>query len=51
MIYGWIGRTVVGLVRWRYRRQIRIAIAIGIATGLAAAVGGYLAATRNVPEG
>jgi hypothetical protein len=47
-IYELIGRLVVRFVRVRYRRQIRIALGIGIA-GLAA--GAYLAATREPPEG
>jgi hypothetical protein len=38
----------VRFVRVRYRRQIRIALGIGVA-GLAA--GAYLAATREPPEG
>jgi hypothetical protein len=47
-IYELIGRLVVRFVRVRYRRQIRIALGIGVA-GLAA--GAYLAATREPPEG
>ncbi|MEK6326243.1 MAG: hypothetical protein AABM66_01800 [Actinomycetota bacterium] len=47
-IYELIGRFVVRFVRTRYRRQIRIALGIGIA-GVAA--GAYLAATREPPEG
>ena len=47
-IYELIGRLVVRAVRMRYRRQIRIALGIGVA-GLVA--GAYLAATREPPEG
>jgi len=47
-IYELIGRLVVRFIRVRYRRQIRIAVGIGVAGVLAAA---YLAATREPPEG
>ena len=47
-IYDLIGRLVVRAVRMRYRRQIRIALGIGVA-GIVA--GAYLAATRQPPEG
>jgi hypothetical protein len=47
-IYELIGRLVVRFVRVRYRRQIRIALGIGVA-GIVAGV--YLAATRDPPEG
>ena len=47
-IYEMIGRLVVRFVRVRYRRQIRIALGVGVA-GIAA--GAYLAATREPPEG
>jgi hypothetical protein len=47
-IYELIGRLVVRFVRVRYRRQIRMALGIGVAAVLAAA---YLAATRQPPEG
>jgi hypothetical protein len=46
--YEAIGRLVVWFVRVRFRRQIRIAIGIGIASVL---LGGYLAASRSVDEG
>jgi hypothetical protein len=46
--YELIGRLVVRFVRVRYRRQIRIAAALGIA---AAALAGYVAMTREPPEG
>jgi hypothetical protein len=39
---------LVGLALARYRRQIRIALGVGIA-GIV--VGSYLAATRQPPEG
>jgi len=47
-IYEWIGRLMVRSIQVRYRKQIRIAAAIGIA---AAAVTGYVAMTREPPEG
>jgi hypothetical protein len=47
-IYELIGRLVVRFVRVRYRRQIRIALGVGVAGVVAAA---YLAATRQPPEG
>jgi hypothetical protein len=46
--YGWIGRLMVRLIVLRYRRQIRIAAAAGIAVVAAA---GYVAMTRQPPEG
>jgi hypothetical protein len=47
-IYELIGRLVVRFVRVRYRRQLRIAAAVGVAAVLAS---GYVAATREPPEG
>ncbi len=47
-LYEAIGRAVVRFVRVRYRRQIRIAVALGVASLL---LGGYLAARRDVEEG
>jgi hypothetical protein len=47
-VYELIGRMVVRLIRARYRRQLRIAAAVGV---VAVGVGGYLAVTRNPPEG
>ena len=51
MIYTAIGKLVVKTVRFylrtRYGRQIRFALAFGLA---AVVIGGYLAA-RDVPEG
>jgi hypothetical protein len=45
VIYELIGRMVVGFIRWRYGREIRIAAAAG--AGLTAlAIGAYLA-TRD----
>jgi hypothetical protein len=46
--YELIGRLWVVYVRWRYVRQLRIAAGVGVAALL---VGGYLAATREPPEG
>jgi hypothetical protein len=48
VIYELIGRLVVRFVRVRYRRQIRIALGIGLAGAIAA---GYAAMTREPPEG
>jgi hypothetical protein len=47
-IYELIGRLVVRFVRIRYRTQLRVGAAVGVAAIL---VGGYLAATREPPEG
>ena len=47
-IYELIGRLWLRYVRVRYRRQIRIALGAGVAAVL---LGGYLAATREPPEG
>jgi hypothetical protein len=47
-VYELIGRVVVRIVRARYRRQIRVALGIGVVAIAAAA---YLAATREPPEG
>ncbi len=42
MIYELIGRMVVGFVRWRYGREIRIAAGAGLLL-TALGVGAYLA--------
>lgn len=47
-IYEAIGRAVVKFVRVRYRRQIRIALGLALASLL---LGGYLAASKGVEEG
>jgi hypothetical protein len=47
-IYQLIGRLWLRYAVVRYRRQIRIALGIGVA-GIVA--GAYLAATRQPPEG
>jgi hypothetical protein len=47
-VYELIGRLVVRFIRVRYRRQIRIAAAVGIAMAAAA---GYVVLTREPPEG
>jgi hypothetical protein len=47
-IYELIGRLWVRFIRVRYRKQIRIAAALGIG---AVAVAGYVAMTREPPEG
>jgi hypothetical protein len=49
--YELIGRLVVWFVRTRYRRELQIAAGIGAAGLVGLAVGGYLAATREPPEG
>jgi hypothetical protein len=46
--YEQIGRLVVAFVRWRYGKQLRIAAGVALA---ALAVGGYLIASREPPEG
>ena len=45
-IYEWIGRAVVGFVRQRYGRELRIAALLGVGAATAAAVAAY-AATRD----
>jgi hypothetical protein len=47
-IYELIGRLWVRFALVRYRRQIRVALGVAVAAILA---GGYLAATREPPEG
>jgi hypothetical protein len=47
-IYELIGRLVVWVVRTRYRTQIRIALGATVAAIL---LGGYVAASREPPEG
>jgi hypothetical protein len=47
-VYESIGRLVIWFVRTRYRTQIRIAAGATIGAVL---LGGYLAATREPPEG
>jgi hypothetical protein len=48
MIYELIGRFIVRLI-WRfYGREIKIGLGVA---ALGIAIGGYLAATRDVPEG
>jgi hypothetical protein len=47
-VYEAIGRAVVKFARIRFRRQIRIAVGIGIVSVL---LGAYLAASRSVDEG
>ena len=42
MIYELIGRMVVGFIRWRYGREIRIAAGAGVALTVFG-VGAYLA--------
>jgi hypothetical protein len=47
-IYELIGRLVVGFVRWRYGRELRIAAGAGLAL-TALGIGAYLA-TRETDE-
>jgi hypothetical protein len=47
-IYELIGRAVVRIVWLRYGRELKIAAGVGVA---AAAIGGYLLAKREPPEG
>ena len=47
-IFGFIGRLVLWAIRTRYRTQIRVAAAAGVAAVLVSA---YLVAKRQPPEG
>jgi hypothetical protein len=46
--YEYVGRLVVWALRMRYGRELRVAAGVGLA---AAALGAYLVATREPPEG
>jgi hypothetical protein len=48
VLYELIGRAVVRMAWWKFGKQIRIAGAVGL---VAVGVAGYLAATREPPEG
>lgn len=48
VIYELIGRIVMRSIWWRFSREIKIAGAVGVAV---IGVAGYLAATREPPEG
>ena len=48
-VYELIGRIVVGFVRYRYARELRVAAGVGLAAAALAAVGVY-AATRDHEE-
>jgi hypothetical protein len=48
MIYELIGRMVVGFIRWRYGRELRIAAGAGVALTVLG-VGAYLA-SRSAEE-
>jgi predicted SpoU family rRNA methylase len=45
-IYELIGRLVVGFVRYRYSRELRVAAGVGLAAAVLGAIGIY-AATRD----
>ena len=47
-VYELIGRVVVRLAWWRFGTQIKIAGALGV---VVLGIAGYLAATREPPEG
>jgi hypothetical protein len=49
--YEYIGRLVVWAIRTRYSRELKVAAGVGAAGLAALVVGGYLAATREPPEG
>ena len=49
MIYELIGRMVVGFIRWRYGREIRIAAGAGVVL-TALGVGAYLASRGESEE-
>jgi hypothetical protein len=49
MIYELIGRMVVGFIRWRYGREIRIAAGAGLAL-TALGVGAYIASRGGEQE-
>ncbi|HEX5822351.1 MAG TPA: hypothetical protein VFY30_11365 [Solirubrobacterales bacterium] len=49
MIYELIGRMVVGFIRWRYGRELRIAAGTGLAL-TALGVGAYLASRGGEDE-
>jgi hypothetical protein len=49
VIYELIGRMVVGFIRWRYGREIRIAAGAGVALTLLG-VGAYLASRGDGEE-
>jgi hypothetical protein len=49
VIYELIGRMVVGFIRWRYGREIRIAAGAGVALTVLG-VGAYLASRGDEDE-
>ena len=49
MIYELIGRMVVGFIRWRYGRELRIAAGAGVALTVLG-VGAYLASRDGDEE-
>ena len=49
MIYEMIGRMVVGFIRWRYGREIRVAAGAGVALTVLG-VGAYLASRSGEEE-
>jgi hypothetical protein len=49
MIYELIGRMVVGFIRWRYGREIRVAAGAGVALTVLG-LGAYLASRGDEEE-
>ncbi len=49
LIYELIGRMVVGFIRWRYGREIRIAGAAAVTLGVLG-LGAYVATRDNGPD-
>ena len=49
MIYELIGRIVVGFIRWRYGRELRLAAGAGVALTVLG-VGAYLASRGDEEE-
>jgi hypothetical protein len=54
-VYNRLGRIAISFsiayLRRRYKHQIKVGLGLALVLGVAATIGGYLAATRHVPEG